>query len=291
MIEVRRHHHQRAWQRAHWWAWVVVLLCASYALATQKTATVPWYRSAIVDVTTGVTKTTTALQRWMFAQWRGESQSRHQLQQELVLQETALRSIEEMQQERERLQQLMARVPELLRPILGARVVLHNLHAPFKIIVIDRGAAHGVVPGMIAIASGGLVGRVERVTNRHAAILLLTDPNHAVDVIAQRSRVRGILQGRGTVSNFHQEGGITRLGFLQGNVDLQEGDALLTSGLDGRYPPGVPVGEVHHVDRTDEGLVRGAEVLPYFDWTTIEEVGLVAAPLPIPAEITAEPPP
>ncbi len=106
--------------------------------------------------------------------------------------------------------------------------------------------------------------------------MLLTDPNHAVDVLVQRSRVRGIMLGTGGDDLRLRSGStIGRLEYVRGVVDVVVGDVLVTSGLDGRYPAGIPVGELTKVRRTTEGTLDYAEVVPFVDWNAIQLVSLV----------------
>ena len=282
MIEVRTQRKKRFWHQGSWWAWGAVLLCASYALGAPVSAHVAWYRRAIFETAAVVATHTTAVLRPLQAWWHGDAV--HSVESDF---HNALRLLEETRQERDRLQHLLTMAPNHQTPMLGARVVMQNVQAPFKMLIIDRGTDDGVMHGMIAVAVGGLLGRVERVTAHHATILLLTDPNHAVDVMTQRSRTRGMLIGHENAMDFQQQG-MGRMAYLTGTGDIHPGDVVVTSGLDGRYPSGIPVGEVLHVERSAEGIVRSVDVLPYTDWNAVTEVGLLAAPVTIPAAAMME---
>jgi cell shape-determining protein MreC len=100
-------------------------------------------------------------------------------------------------------------------------------------------------------------------------VLLLTDPNSGVDVLVQRTRVRGI------VSGLLEKGAILK--YVKRADDVQAGDRLVTSGLDGIFPKGVSVGRVARVSRKDRGLFLYAEVTPTADASRIEEVLVTAA--------------
>lgn len=182
---------------------------------------------------------------------------------------------EELRLERDRLRVLLGLKEQNPAGSITAEVTAHHPHTAMQTLLIDRGSQDGVVKGMIALQEGGLVGRVERVANHHATVLLLTDPNHAVDVWTQRSRVRGLLVGRGGVAQFQRTVGVTRLEYLEEGMDILPGDVVVTTGLEGRYPKGVPVGTVQTVERGEFGSALEAKVLPFVDWQAIEELLLV----------------
>jgi rod shape-determining protein MreC len=139
----------------------------------------------------------------------------------------------------------------------------------FESLVLDKGARHGIEPGMPVLAPEGIVGVIAATSAHAARVLLLTDPNSGVDVLVQRTRVRGIVSGR-----LEQAAILKYVGRAE---DVRAGDRIVTSGLDGVFPKGMPVGRVTRVSRDDPGLFLYAEVAPAADTTRLEEV-LVAAP-------------
>jgi rod shape-determining protein MreC len=98
----------------------------------------------------------------------------------------------------------------------------------------------------------------------------LTDQNSACDVIIQRNRIRGTLQGTGDP--------LCRLAYLQRTVNVKVGDRLITSGLDNIFPKGITVGTVVSATRDRNGLSQLIEVKPEFDLDTIEDVYILPAP-------------
>ena len=85
--------------------------------------------------------------------------------------------------------------------------------------------------------------------------------------------------------------GVSRIEYLEGRTNIRPGDAVVTSGLDGRFPRGLPVGTVQRVERTAAGFLRRAEVVPLIDWTNVELVGLLPMPspqVPLPPEEVAQ---
>ncbi len=150
-------------------------------------------------------------------------------------------------------QQLRA-LPEL-RAALPARTiaaeVLHEVADRYsRKLVIDRGAVHGVVPGSPVLVPAGVLGQVTRVYPGSAEVTLLVDKDAAIPVLNARTRARSVaLGGSG--------GDGMELHYMAANADVQVGDLLVTSGIDGVYPPQLPVARVKEVERRAEsGFAR-----------------------------------
>lgn len=140
-----------------------------------------------------------------------------------------------------------------LRELLGARSrlnagstlaqILYTARDPFsRKIIIDRGSQDQIRPGQAVIDDRGVVGQVTRVYPWVAEVTLLTDKGFAVPVTNLRSGLRGIVFGVG-------RDGTLDLRFMPVNADVQSGDRLVTSGIDGTYPPGLPVAEITNIER------------------------------------------
>ena len=113
-------------------------------------------------------------------------------------------------------------------------------------IVIDRGSRNDVVPGLPVIDHAGVVGQVTRVFPFTSEVTLLTDRDQAIPVQVLRSGLRSIAYGRG-------QSGLLDLRFVVANADIQVGDVLVTSGLDGMYPAGLAVAKVVQVESVAGG--------------------------------------
>jgi len=153
------------------------------------------------------------------------------------------------------LQQLKALETEnaQLRELIGARKrlevkvlaaeVLYAARDPFsRKLVVDKGLQHGVEAGQAVVDDRGVVGQVTRVYPWLAEVTLITDKGQFVPVQNLRNGLRAVLSGTGS------EGSL-ELRFIPLNADFQNGDQLATSGIDGVYPPGLPVAEVVNVER------------------------------------------
>ena len=140
-----------------------------------------------------------------------------------------------------------------LRDLLAARQrfpestvfaeVLYAGRDPFtRKVIIDKGQQHDIKAGQPVIDHIGVVGQVTRVYPWLAEITLITDKEQAVPVISLRNGLRAVIGGTGI-------DGQLELKFIPLNADFQNGDQLVTSGIDGVYPPGLPVAEVSNVER------------------------------------------
>ncbi len=129
--------------------------------------------------------------------------------------------------------------------------ILYDARDPFsRKVIIDRGARNGLLAGQPVIDELGVVGQVTRTYPFTSEVTLLTDKDHAIPVQVLRSGVRGVAYGRGQT-------GELELRFMASNADIQKGDVLTTSGIDGIYPAGLAVATVTSVDtKTSDAFAR-----------------------------------
>lgn len=120
--------------------------------------------------------------------------------------------------------------------------VLYTARDPFaRRVVIDRGAQQGVIAGQPVIDDRGLVGQLTRVFPLVSEVTLATDKEHSIPVQIVRNGLRSVSFGLGA--------GQMELRYMPANADVQVGDVVVTSGLDGIYLPGFPVARVDKVER------------------------------------------
>jgi rod shape-determining protein MreC len=184
------------------------------------------------------------------AAWQGGSDYLLGLQGALAKEEAARRELARQAERASRVEQLTVENQRLralleLRPALAvksmAAEVLYDAPDPFsRKVIIDRGATHGVAIASPVINDGGVLGQVTRVYPLSSEVTLLTDKDAAIPVLNTRNQLRSAAFG---ASNGME------LRFMAGNADVQVGDLLTTSGVDGIYPPGLPVARVTLVDR------------------------------------------
>ncbi len=164
------------------------------------------------------------------------------LKQELLVQAPAMQGYRVLQQENSRLRSLLD-VEQRAQGATTAAEVLYTGRDPFtQKLFVDKGASAGVQPGQAVIDEVGVVGQVTRVFPYMAEVTLVTDKDYAVPVRVERSGVRSVLYGAGT-------GRLPELRFLSPNSEIQAGDRLVTSGIDGTYPAGLAVAQVVSVER------------------------------------------
>ena len=121
--------------------------------------------------------------------------------------------------------------------------VLYTGRDPFaQKLFVDKGADAGIAPGDAVIDAQGVVGQVTRALPYMAEVTLVTDKDQAVPVKVERSGVRSVLYGAGA-------GRAPELRFMSPNADIEPSDVLVTSGLDGTYPPGLAVARVATLER------------------------------------------
>ena len=132
-----------------------------------------------------------------------------------------------------------------------AAEVLYESTDPYsRKVVIDRGLAQGIVAGSPVVSDAGVIGQVTRAYPLSSEVTLLTDKDAAVPVLNARTMMRSAAFGAAA-------GDAMELRFMAGNADVQVGDLLQTSGVDGVYPPGLPVARVVAVDRkVDSGFAK-----------------------------------
>jgi len=147
-------------------------------------------------------------------------------------------------------------------PALMARVVGKDPSFWFQTVIVDRGENDGVVTGMVARNSRGVVGQVVQVSDNYSKILLANAPSSAIDAIVQKNRVRGILKGAG------EKGYI--LQYVLKNGAVEEGDAIVTAGIGGVFPPGITLGTVSKVYSKRRGMFLEIEVEPAVDFSRLE---------------------
>lgn len=147
-------------------------------------------------------------------------------------------------------------------PALMARVVGKDPSFWFQTLIIDRGKNDGVIKGMVARNSRGVVGQIVQVSDKYSKVLLANAPSSAIDAIVQKSRARGILKGAG------EKGYI--LQYILKNGDVKEGDTIVTAGIGGMFPPEIILGTVTKVHSKRRGMFLEIEVEPAVDFARLE---------------------
>jgi rod shape-determining protein MreC len=258
---------------------LIILLALSLISANLHTSEkMSFFEALVVGVTAPVQKVVGSSISGIGNAWRSyfhlvglqreNEKLRGQLQ-ELKLQMNRYREADLANQ---RLRSLLNFKKSIATPLLPAEVVAFDPSGWFQTIFIDKGSKDGVVRDLAVVSAEGLVGRIIKVSSRNAKALLILDGNSAVDALIQRSRARGILVGLGRQSCL--------LKYVQRNEDVRVGDQVISSGMGGVFPKGLPLGTVQEVIRGDSGLFQRVEVTPAVDFSRLEEVMVAVQPPP-----------
>jgi rod shape-determining protein MreC len=182
-----------------------------------------------------------------FSSQRDLQEQNQALQSQLLAQAKAVQGHEDLVRENARLRAVL-QVRERYGGGSVAAEALFGGRDPFrqKLVIGYAGEAE-VKPGQAVIDETGVVGQVTRSFSGMAEVTLLTDKDHAVPVRVRRSGLRSVLYGAGA-------GRLPELRFMAANADIQPGDVLVTSGIDGVYPPDLAVATVASVER-ETGLM------------------------------------
>ncbi|GAB6059606.1 hypothetical protein JCM31598_27230 [Desulfonatronum parangueonense] len=154
--------------------------------------------------------------------------------------------------------------------LVGGRVVAQRFgpHAVVESLLVDKGSRAEVHEGTPVITPLGVVGRVLRSSPNLSNVLLINDPNSKVAIMGRDFRTQGILVGQGPQNNLSMQ-------YVPLNDLLEEGEILITSGMDGVFPKGLPVARVEHIDRPSTSLFQIVQAVPLVDLRNLEEVLLV----------------
>ena len=176
----------------------------------------------------------------------------------------AIAGLKETEQENIRLRRLLHFEEKFNLTTVVARVIAKDVSTEFRAIRINRGESSGLKRDMAVVTNEGIVGRVLRVQSNTADVVTVLDLLSAVDSIVERSRARGVVEGMTDDS--------CQLRYTLRTDDIKGGDVLITSGLGGVFPKGIPVGTVSKVNRKEFGITQEVEVRPSVDFSTLEEV-------------------
>jgi rod shape-determining protein MreC len=193
----------------------------------------------------------------------GKSRENFKLKQEVTELKTRLLDYDERLNEVNRLRQLAGFTQTLPDKFLAAEVFTGQRALPFKTIRISKGSMDGVKTGMPVVAANGVVGRVIRSGFKFSDVQLLVDYDSNIDVLVQRNRTRGVLGGYANEN--------CRLN-LQRSAEIKIGDTLVTSGIVGSFPKGVPVGKVVRISFETDNVSQVITVEPWIDHRRLEEV-------------------
>ena len=183
------------------------------------------------------------LSHWMgdFFEDRDQLRNRNnKLESMQLLSGMRLQKLQALERENMRLRELLGSSFRLTERVVVAELLTIDLDPYFQQVVINKGKRDGVFLGQPVLDVSGVMGQVTEVYPFSSRVILLTDPSHGIPIQINRNGLRAVAAGRGL-------GKPLQLEHLPHNVDVREGDLLVTSGLGGRFPVGYPVGTVKSV--------------------------------------------
>jgi rod shape-determining protein MreC len=257
---------------------VILVLASLLLMALQLTGRLKPVQSAITQLTSpaqvgasGVTDNITDAITFLF-ELRNLRQRNAELEQvtnSLLVENFELR---EVQRENQVLRALLrfAQVRpalELRGAQIVARVIGQESNNFLDYIMLDLGQRHGIQVGMPVVTDQGLVGRISEVNDQTSKVLQITDASSAVNAIMQSSRLNGVVRGN--------PGGDLIMDYIPQGAIFSIGEVVLTSGLGGRFPKGIPIGQVVEIRQRDIDVFQQAVVRPTVDFQRLELVMVV----------------
>jgi rod shape-determining protein MreC len=220
-----------------------------------------------------------------------DSQAREAAAQyQLGLQSQRALQVEQLALENVRLRRLLEMRERLNTPALAAQVLYDAADPYTRKVVIDKGAVAAVQAGAPVIDETGILGQVTRVYPLVSEVTLITDRDHAIPVLNTRTGARGVAYGD---SSLHADA--MELRFMAANADVTAGDLLTTSGVDGVYPPGLPVARVEKIERRVDAVFARIYCVPLAlvagsaHVVVLDPVSVQIAPRPVPDVPTVVP--
>lgn len=154
--------------------------------------------------------------------------------------------LSEAQETAERLEKLVGLKSTYSLKSTAARIIGSTGDAWTDSVIIDKGSASGFEVGMPVCSSGGVIGQIIEVSANTSTVRLITDDQSGVSAMIQGSRAQGVLQG--------QADGTLRLEYVVSDAEVATGDIVITSGIGGTFPKGLPLGTVASIDRAPNAV-------------------------------------
>ena len=154
--------------------------------------------------------------------------------------------LSEAQETAERLEKLVGLKSTYSLESTAARIIGSTGDAWTDSVIIDKGSASGFEVGMPVCSSGGVIGQIIEVSANTSTVRFITDDQSGVSAMIQGSRAQGVLQG--------QADGTLRLEYVVSDAEVATGDIVITSGIGGTFPKGLPLGTVASIDRAPNAV-------------------------------------
>jgi rod shape-determining protein MreC len=199
------------------------------------------------------------------------------------LQSQRANQVEQLSLENTRLRKLLGLRERLQSPAVAAQVIYDAADPYSRKVIIDKGLADKISLGSPVLDEAGVLGQVTRVYPLVSEVTLIIDRDHAIPVLNTRTGARGVAFGDVSLHVDAME-----LRFMAANADVTEGDLLTTSGVDGVYPPGLPVARIEKIERRVDTVFARIYCVPL---ALVAGAGHVMVLEPTNAQIPARPAP
>lgn len=203
--------------------------------------------------------------------WRGLARENEELKAEVARLRAQVAELNEYRLENERLKRMLQyrdTGPGGGKAVV-ARVIARDPGNWFGTVTVDRGSADGVRRDLTVVTPDGLVGRVVAVRTHSSDVLLITDPRSSVGGLIQETRIPGVVEG--LAGGY----GLLRMLYIAKDAPVEIGQTVVTSGLGGIFPKGIPVGSVAEVRPEGGGLFQVVAVRPFAQLDRLEEVAVL----------------
>jgi len=201
---------------------------------------------------------------------QGLMSENQQLKEAQFLQNARLQTYQALEAENNRLRILLQSSVRANETLLVAEIIKINADLFLHRVILNKGSEQGICLGQAVIDAEGVVGEVTEVYPTTSRVILLSDASYGIPVENIRTGVRGVVVGTGSLKSLE-------LKHVAHTLDLAVGDTLVTSGLDGHYPPGYPVGTITQIAHDPSETFAAVQVAPKARLDRAREVLLLAA--------------
>ncbi|MBX3168928.1 MAG: rod shape-determining protein [Candidatus Eremiobacteraeota bacterium] len=177
------------------------------------------------------------------------------------------RQMQRLRSENQRLWRWLAKREMNLRGLEGgtlARVVGRDPHQWLSGVRLNVGSAEGIKRGNLVMAEQGLLGRVVQVDDHSCRVSLCLSPSSKLHGLIANRKAGGVIEGKGI--------GVMTMNYIDPDAGVKDGDPVVTSGQDGQFPRGLPIGTVRQVHRSNETSFWSAQIIPYVKLDDVSEV-------------------
>ena len=184
------------------------------------------------------------------------------------LNEITLQRYQSLEQENERLREILKAATRLEHKVEIAKIISANINPYRHTIVINKGDKDGIHAGQVIVDADGVMGQILNTNFLTSEAILISDADHALPVQINRNGLRTILLGSGSYTNLNAP-------YIPNNADIKIGDLLVTSGLGGKFPAGYPVGTINSIVRNPSEQFSNVTAKPIALLNQAQEVMLI----------------